>query len=63
MQVTWTVKVSGRSGQQMLCRNEEEAARLVLELILQGVHRKQIIVDGVFQDRQDMSWIWDSLAA
>jgi hypothetical protein len=63
MQVTWTVKVSGRSGQQMLCRNEEEAARLVLELILQGVHRKQIIVDNIFQDRQDMSWIWDSLAA
>lgn len=61
MQVTWTVKVSRIPGNQQLCRSEEEAARLVLELLLAGVKRHQIIVDGLRQERADMGWIWKAL--
>lgn len=63
MRVTWTVKVAGYSGQQMLCRNEEEAARMVLQLILAGVRFHQIIVDGKNQEKADKAWIWKALGA
>ena len=62
MLVTWTVKIAGRSGQQMLCRSEQEAAQEVLKLLLLGVKRKQIIVDGKPLDRTT-AWLWKALDA
>jgi hypothetical protein len=61
MLVTWTVKVAGRSGQQMLCRDEKEAAELVLRLFLEGVGRYKIIVDGQFIGDKGLHWIWEAL--
>lgn len=61
MRVTWLVNVSGKTNHQELCRSEEEAARLVLELILAGVKRRQIIVDGVSLEQNNMKWIWKAL--
>ena len=61
MRVTWTVKVSGFSGQACLCRDEKEAAQLVLKLFLAGVKRYQIIVDGQYVGQMDVSWIWKAL--
>jgi hypothetical protein len=61
MQVTWTVKVPGYSGQRMLCRDEKEAAQLVLKLFLLGVKRYQIIVDGQYIGDKGLLWIWEAL--
>lgn len=63
MKVTWTVPVVLESyhGQQVLCRSEEEAAQLILELFAAGVHRRFIIVDGVNQERNNMSWVFKAL--
>lgn len=61
MRVTWTVQVSSRTGNYAVCRNEAEAAQLVLELFLEGVPRKCIIVDGVCQERLDMTWALKAL--
>lgn len=63
MLITWTVKVAGRSGQQMLCRNEQEAAQEVLKLLLLGVKRKQLIVDGKSLEKANMAWLWKALDA
>jgi hypothetical protein len=63
VKVTWLVDVTGKPGRQELCRNEEEAARLVLELVLAGVKLRQIIVDGVAMDRDNKRWIWKALDA
>lgn len=61
MKVTWTVPVIGKRGHQEQCRSEAEAASLVLELILAGVQRKQIIVDGVNQERSSLDWVFRAL--
>lgn len=61
MRVTWTVKVAGYSGQQMLCRNEREAAQMVLKLFLLGVKRYQIIVDGTYIGDMGLAWMWEAL--
>jgi len=61
MLVTWTVKVAGYSGQQMNCRNEREAAQMVLKLFLLGVKRYQIIVDGAYLGDKGLLWIWEAL--
>lgn len=60
MRVTWTVpvQIDGYNGPQVLCRSEEEAANLVLELFLAGVPRRCIIVDGVNQERSDFKWLF-----
>lgn len=61
MRVTWLVNVAGKRHNQETCRSEAEAARLVLELVLAGVKLRQIIVDGVAQDRSNKKWIWEAL--
>jgi hypothetical protein len=61
MKVTWLVDVTGKSGRQELCRNEAEAARLVLELLLAGVKRRHIIVDGKSLEKANMTWFWKAL--
>lgn len=61
MRVTWTRKVDGYSGQQMLCRNEKEAAQMVLKLFLAGLNRYQIIVDGQYIGDKGLLWIWETL--
>lgn len=61
MLVTWTVKVAGRSGQQMLCRSEKEAAEEVMKLLLAGVRRSQLIVDGKSLEKANMAWFWKAL--
>lgn len=61
MRVTWTathVVIPGYRGPQVLCRSEEEAANLVLELFLAGVPRRMIIVDGVNQEKSNMAWLF-----
>jgi len=61
MRVTWTVQVEGIKGNAVLCRNEEEAARLVLQLLLLGVIRNQVIVDGEYLFFKGTKWIWKAL--
>lgn len=61
MRVTWTRKVSGYSGQAMLCRSEKEAAEMVLKLFLAGCSRYQIIVDGQYVGDKGVTWIWEAL--
>lgn len=61
MRVTWTVEVAGRKGRAEVCRDEKEAARLVLELLLAGVKRSQIIVDGKYTDLTGLNWVLRAL--
>lgn len=65
MLVTWTVpiRLKDYKGQQVNCRNEAEAAKLILLLILSGVKRHQIIVDGVRQERINMNWVFEAIEA
>lgn len=61
MRVTWVGKVEGHSGQAAQTRDEKEAARLVLELLLKGRKRYQIIIDGVYLGDKGTDWIWKVL--
>ena len=63
MKVTWTIPVIGKRGHQEQCRSEAEAAALVLELILAGVKRHQIIVDGASQEKNNLAWAFKALGA
>lgn len=62
MLVTWLVEVVGKPGRQELCRNEQEASKLVLELLLAGVKIRQIIVDGKSLERGNLDWFWKALS-
>lgn len=63
MKVTWTVPVEipGCKGQQVMCRSEEEGARLVLELLLAGVKRRYIIVDGASLEKSKLEWVFKAM--
>lgn len=64
MRVTWTSeqRVAGHSGNQVQCRDEKEAAELVLRLLLAGVPLAKIIVDGAWQDLANKEWIWKAFS-
>jgi hypothetical protein len=60
MQILWTSIWRGRRGSE-LCRDEEEAARLVIKMMLDGVKRHHIIVDGKRLKDMGTDWIWKAL--
>lgn len=65
MKITWPryIEISGYRGNQVTCRSDEEAATLVLELILAGVKRYEIIIDGQYLKDKGTDWIWKALDA
>lgn len=60
MQVIWTSIWRGGRGAE-LCRDEKEAAKLVLTMMMDGVRRHHIIVDGKRLTDKGCDWIWSAL--